>query len=200
MKYELALPIAQDIARTLQPFCEVVKIAGSIRREKDEVKDIEIVCLPKKILIPEKKEGLFNDIVIPEKTVIEPMFIELCNRLGIIIKGKPTGKMMQIGLHQKINLDLFMPDSFDFYRQFAIRTGSADFSHKVIAAGWRKIGWVGSDQGLRKMSDCVEKITPSGHSWICKNENTEPPPVWRSEREFFDWIKVKYVHPKDRNI
>jgi DNA polymerase/3'-5' exonuclease PolX len=37
---------ANIIVERLRPFTTIINIAGSIRREKSEVKDIEIVCLP----------------------------------------------------------------------------------------------------------------------------------------------------------
>lgn len=95
-----------------------------------------------------------------------------------------------------------MPDDFDFYRQFAIRTGSADWTAKYIAGGWKAIGWCGSDAGLRLQSECVSKTsdTDGKKSWKCivaKSEQTLPP-HWDSEKSFFDWLKIKYVEPKYR--
>lgn len=43
-----AKTIALEIYELLKPHCERIKIAGSIRREKAFVNDIEIVCIPKK--------------------------------------------------------------------------------------------------------------------------------------------------------
>lgn len=201
MKIEKALPIAQKIAALLAPYCVVVKIAGSIRRGKAEVKDIEILCLPGYIIEPVKFD-LFGEPEGNSTPVINPKFVLEVNGLGKVIKGKPTGKYMQIELIEGINLDLFMPDEFDFYRQYAIRTGSAEYSHKVIAAGWRKIGWVGSDKGLRMDYDCEQKTSPTNGKpfWVCKNEHAEKPPVWQDEKEFFEWIKVPYKQPQYRNI
>lgn len=87
--------------------------------------------------------------------VIIQNFVELVKSLGRVIKGKPDGRYMQIELPQRINLDLFMPEADDYFRQYAIRTGSAEYAAYTIAGGWRKIGWCGSDQGLRKTSDCI---------------------------------------------
>jgi len=39
--------IAQIVKSELSPHCERIEIAGSIRRGKPEVKDIEIVAIPK---------------------------------------------------------------------------------------------------------------------------------------------------------
>ena len=46
-----ALKIATCILRNIYPSCEVANIAGSIRRLKHDVKDIEIVCVPKRIKV-----------------------------------------------------------------------------------------------------------------------------------------------------
>ena len=46
MKYEEALKIAEEVKALLAPHCLRIEIAGSIRRKKPEVKDIEIVAYP----------------------------------------------------------------------------------------------------------------------------------------------------------
>lgn len=47
MKHSTALVIAEKIKAQLAPHCDRIEIAGSIRRKKPEVKDIEIVVIPK---------------------------------------------------------------------------------------------------------------------------------------------------------
>ena len=47
MKHALALRIAQSLVRRFEPYCERIEIAGSIRRLKPEVKDIELVLIPR---------------------------------------------------------------------------------------------------------------------------------------------------------
>jgi DNA polymerase (family 10) len=39
--------LAEKIATELQPFCSRLEIAGSIRRRRPEVRDIDLVCIPK---------------------------------------------------------------------------------------------------------------------------------------------------------
>lgn len=46
-KLTLAQRIGEQIASELQPFCERIEIAGSIRRRSEFVNDIDIVALPK---------------------------------------------------------------------------------------------------------------------------------------------------------
>lgn len=192
MELQKAVSIANGIIEKLMPVCSIINIAGSCRREKPEVKDIELVCLPK------MNKVAYGDMFDPKTMdVTDEKFGRIVLSLGKIIKGKYDGKMMQIELTEGIMLDLFLPDDFDYYRQYAIRTGSAEYSFKTIATGWRKIGWCGSNQGLRKVTDC--EFTDK-RKWVCTNSNAEKPPVWKSEEEFFEWIQVKWIKPSLRNI
>lgn len=192
MLLKQAETIAVATCYKLQPYCTKINIAGSIRRKKKEVKDIEIICLPKS----EKSKDLFGG---EGEIIRSKKFIETVNSLGKIIKGNASGKMIQIELPEGINLDLFVPDDFDYYRQYAIRTGSADYAHKVIAAGWKKQGWCGSDKGLRRMTDCNKMLTADGqYKWICFRKDAVLPPVWQSEEEFFKWIRVPFEKPLHR--
>lgn len=198
MELTRAREIATAICYQLHPECELIRIAGSIRRNKAEVKDIEIVALPRHGSIV--TTDLFMNHA--QVTPVTEKFIQIVNNLGVIIKGQPTGKYMALELPEGINLDLFMPDDFDYYRQFVIRTGSADWVTKNIAAGWRRKGWCGSDRGLRLMSDCLETKGPDGKSkWKCINPNScSLPPHWRSEQEFFIWLGIPYVEPFNRVV
>ncbi len=46
-KLETARRIAEQLVESMQPYCERVMIAGSIRRGKPEVKDIEVCAIPR---------------------------------------------------------------------------------------------------------------------------------------------------------
>ncbi|WP_322792611.1 hypothetical protein [Bellilinea sp.] len=113
---EQAEYIAQKYLSMLAPYCERVEIAGSIRRRKAEVGDIEIVAQPKRV------EALFG--------VSAP--IHIADPLGAtLIKG--GARYRQYALPEGINLDLFIvlpPAQWGVI--FAIRTGGAEFSHKLV--------------------------------------------------------------------
>lgn len=186
-----AQEIAENLIKILAPHCERIHIAGSIRRKKPYVKDIEIVCQPKKDVFT----NLFGEEI---NTGVDAQFKKTVTKLGEAVKGKPDGKYMQIKLPQEIKLDLFMPDAADYFRQFAMRTGSADYSTNVIAGGWVKLGWVGAgDAGLRRIEDCQK--SPDG-KWKVINKSGERPPVWKSEEEFFEWLNLEWVEPETRNL
>lgn len=176
MKHSEAVKIVIEICIKIKGICEQLEVAGSVRRLKDDVKDIEVVaCIPK-----------------PFRTRLYCIMDELCYHK----KGQADGKYMQ-WYHKGtgIVIDLFLPAKDDFFRQLAIRTGSADFTRDKIATGWVKLGWVGTDNGLRRQSQCIKK---SG-KWICTAQDPELPPVWKSEEEFFKWLGLAWVEPDLRN-
>lgn len=200
-----AKTIADCLVRELSPYCEpgFCNIAGSIRRKKEEVKDIEIVCLPLKAI--REEQNLFGEVV-SKTVVIHPEFEKVIREAGSIIKGKFIGRQMQVemkrefeGQQHTIMLDMFMPQPHDYYRQLAIRTGSAEYAHRFIANMWLKRGWCGVNGDLRLIKEC-DKL-PDG-KWQLRQNVSNPtlPPVWKSEEEFFGWMHVQYLPPHQRSL
>jgi DNA polymerase/3'-5' exonuclease PolX len=124
------LPIAEEQAarliESLRPFMKRIEVAGSVRRKKPIVKDIELIAIP----YPAKLLDLQHALRWAEGWRIK--------------KGHVGGKYIQFErTPYSDQLDLFFATERNFGCQFAIRTGSADFSHKVLAAGWVKQGYKG---------------------------------------------------------
>ena len=155
MKIDEAKKIADKYVEILKPYCLRIEIAGSIRREKPEVKDIEIVAIPGNI------ESFAREV----------------NKLQKV-KGEPTGKYTQRILPEGISLDLFIANEKNWGLIFAIRTGSANFSHKTLACGWVKKGYHSVNGMLiDKYGNEVEV---------------------REEKDLFNLIGVAYVQPNQR--
>ena len=156
MNYKQALEIAEKTKNILSPYCERIEIAGSIRRKKPEVKDIEIVAIPSDRF-----------------------------QLGLIvnkwkkIRGEVLGKYTQRVLPEGINLDLFFATRKNWGLIFAIRTGSAEYSHKILAIGWVKAGYK-SKEGI-----------------LYKGDN---PIVVGEEIDLFNLIGIDYIEPEKRNL
>lgn len=179
--YGFAFPLAEEIIKQLKPHTSNIEIAGSLRRECPTVSDIEIVCIPK------EDNSAIRDI----------NFVNAVENLGLIWKGNvENGRYVSIIVCRDMKLDLFITNTEDFYRQLAIRTGCAEYSHKVIATAWTKLGWVGTEHGLRRRTDCVKK----NNTWKVVNDKGERPPKFNSEKEFFEWLKIKWIAPKYRSF
>lgn len=122
MEYAKALAIASEIVEWLEPECERVAIAGSLRRRRVDVHDIEI-CVE---LRPVK--DMFGNNAIADIDI---------GSLGAVLKSGPRYK--QIALHSGINLDLFIvQEPAQWGVIFALRTGPAMLSKLLVTP--RKIG------------------------------------------------------------
>lgn len=189
MTYQQAHLHALVIYDHLFLYCHRIHIAGSIRRGESICNDIEIVCEPRRQY---QQISLFG----PPDSIHCDEFVAMVGRLAEkVIKGGPQGRYMQFE-NKGVKVDLFMPEPADYYRQLAIRTGNADYSARVLAAAWRKKGWVGAGYyGLRRESDCTQ--TKDG-KWTLVNFNGERPPVWESEEAFFEWLGVPWKEASAR--
>lgn len=138
MKHHQALLLANNILANMSPYCERVEIAGSVRRGKDEVKDIELVAIPK----VGEPEGLFGDL--PGRNLLFDWAekVKAEKRMRWIkpntseIEDWPlnaSGKYWR-GLHPATNvkLDLFLVTAESWGPQMLIRTGPADFSEAIV--------------------------------------------------------------------
>ncbi len=119
MKTKIPLELAERIARKysdmLAPYCERIEIAGSIRRRKAEVGDIEIVAKPLSTFDLFGSPNGYHDLTLPLPAV------------------KNGQRYKQYALPEGINLDLFIvlpPAQWGVI--FALRTGGAEFSKKLV--------------------------------------------------------------------
>jgi DNA polymerase/3'-5' exonuclease PolX len=170
-----ALVKARAFMELIQPFTVRRQIAGSIRRQVKMVGDIEIVCV----------ENPFNAI----DNLIHPEYP------GLEVNGPRYKKIIK----DKIQIDLFIAQPLDYGRILAIRTGSAEFSHKRLATRWRDLGWCGTEHGLRKIEDCIKK----GNRWAVKKERKGQetlPPMFDTEYDFFNFLNIPWIPPEERNI
>jgi DNA polymerase/3'-5' exonuclease PolX len=135
--------IAEDVISRLGPHCSKLQVAGSIRRQRDTIGDIEIVCQP---------------------TAYDPSPLFLSGIATVVnqwekIRGELPCKYTQRLLPCGLMLDLFMPDPAGFGLQLAIRTGSADWCKRVLAPAWIRAGYR-SEGGLLRRADGSIVPTP----------------------------------------
>lgn len=123
-----AMELAEGIQAFLAPHCDRCEIAGSIRRRKPEVKDVELVVIPKR-----EPSGLLGE---PVRSEVFIQAVETWEK----IKGEATGRYTQRRLEWGRVLDLFIVTPETYGLQLAIRTGSARFSREVLAKGWVRAG------------------------------------------------------------
>lgn len=149
MKLEQAQKIAQSLIADLKPFCHRVEIGGSVRREKAEVKDIEIVCIPKFADVGTGQATLFGG----ETTITENLLFSYLagkSEYPIVKMGDKYCQFEYVGDWRKddIKVDVFTatPETWGYI--FMIRTGPAEFS-KWVVTELKKRGYTPKDGAVR---------------------------------------------------
>lgn len=171
MEIELARDIAYRWTLKLLPYTDRAEIAGSIRRQKPEVKDIEIVCIPKFESMPD----LFG-VGVP---------VNMLNRFfednPDIHLAKNGDRYKQIVLEDiKIDLFIVLPPS-QWGVQFLLRTGSAAYSKRFVTCkqyGGMLPGWLKCKDGA-----------------LWKGQEMMPTP---EERDVYKLIGLPFVPPWER--
>jgi DNA polymerase/3'-5' exonuclease PolX len=171
--------IARDLKAKLEPYCARIEIAGSIRRRKEDVGDIEFVIEP--MFAPS-----FQTALDKHPTAMMDMFEEgLKNvmRSRWLIPhpedrkmGKRYKKMWSPKYSAQVDLFVVRPPAQWGVIMF-LRTGPADFSHRMVTI-CRSKGWkvfeghienlkTGETMGTPEEGDVFEAlgmpyITPEG--------------------------------------
>ena len=182
---EKAREIGIPLCRALEPFCEQIMFAGSIRRRAPMVHDVEIVMAPRMEVV---QTGLFGDTEI--RSVLHPAISDL-RAAGVLAprvseKGATAwGKKMIRAEHVRSGMavDLFIvtpPAQWGVI--LAIRTGPAELSKAFVAS--RLWG------GLLPMGMKVQ----DGALVDSAGQSIDTP----TERSFFEAIELPYIEPADR--
>jgi DNA polymerase/3'-5' exonuclease PolX len=155
----MSLRTAQEesarIVAILEPHCERIEVAGSVRRGRTWINDIEIVCIAKQSVM-QPEQDLFGSPMGSPEIIRDHGFVEAVHGLAAtIVKGKPaTGRYVQFLTSEGIKVDLFMATTVNWGYIMAIRTGSADFS-KMLATRWVSLGYKGEDGNLTRSGQVV---------------------------------------------
>ena len=140
--------IAVGVMLQLEPHCEVISLAGSIRRECPIVDVIELVCVPRP-----------------------------ASNFGAVInqwsESNASCCYTQRMLPEGITMDLFMAHRDAYGLQQAIRTGSPDWCRTVLAPAWVRAGFNVSYGMLRRADGSVvpvrtepELFRQIGMAWV----------------------------------
>ena len=185
--------LAAEVVALLAPYCERIEVAGSIRRRRPDVGDIEIVCVPKREVLFETREfAMFG----PERgthTVWEDCLDRQCKELlqqGVFTPRRDVLGHAALGPKYKrlsyrgFGLDLFaVTEPAQFGVVFTIRTGPASFSQRLVTSTW--------SGGLLPPAFQVK----DGALWWRSSGEVVPTP---EESDFFARIGVRYIEPHER--
>lgn len=175
-----AVPVAQEILERLQPYCERIEIAGSLRRMKPSVGDIELLFIPR---LDRRQADMFS-------TAPFDLANERINELlqnGYFAKrpgatgGHTWGALNKLAVHvaSGIPVDLFSTTAENWWVALVVRTGSKE-NNLRLAIGAQKRGATLNAYG-------------SGVTW---SDGTHTPAT--SEENVFELCGVDYAEPHCR--
>lgn len=155
MSLRTARAVASEMVEAFRPYCDRIEVAGSIRRGRDWVNDIEIVAIPKST-VRQPDMDIFGEPIGKAVTVRDPGFIMVVDSIANpLVKGRPSdGKYLQMFTRDGVKVDLFLcqPDTWGYI--YTIRTGSADFI-RMMAARWVQMGYKGVEGQLTRFGKPV---------------------------------------------
>lgn len=176
-----AMIVAKRYVAMLTPYCHRIAIAGSLRRKKPTVGDVEILYAPK---CEDRQADFFTTE--PIDLAHEAICTMLTN--GVIAKRPSAIGVFTFGSLNKhcvdaetgISVDFFCePNPLDWWRSLAARTGPKETSVALMTNA-KLSGRTAHAYGIGLTDQTGARV-----------------PV-ESERDFFEKCNVEYVEPEDR--
>lgn len=128
MELEEAQKLAQEIVEQIHPHCERIEVAGSIRRRKSQIRDTDLVLIPKPFL--------WSRIIVTLQRNMDAKILKRGNSIAqLTISG--------------VNVDLYVASPETWDALLLIRTGSAAHNIKLSMLA-RKKGLKLTHKGLMK--------------------------------------------------
>lgn len=180
-----AVAVAREIVGPMIPLCERLIVAGSLRRMKAEVGDIEIVYIPARGTRPDPGD-LFGRPI--ECNLVDDMLADWLPA-GILRKRPKSdgtftwGEEIKLAVHvaSGIPVDFFSARLSNWACVLVCRTGSAESNQRICQAAIAR-GWKWQPYGLgfedRATGELVRR---------CK-----------TEREVFEAVGLPYLEPRYR--
>lgn len=180
-----ALAVAKELCDLLKPLClpERLIVAGSLRRRKETVKDVEIVYVSRTV---DFMDSLFDTKKHP---AVDTLLIELLGTGVLKMRRNVNGSTMwgeknKLAVHagSGISVDLFATTEEAWFNYSVCRTGGKD-SNTAIASAAQEMGW---------------KWNPYGPGFSRPSGLGTDERRMGSEREVFEFVKLPYREPWER--
>lgn len=184
MKLADAKEIAEALVEYLRDYCERIQIAGSVRRGRPEVKDVEIVAIPKTVKVLAGQADLDGNRHEREANGLWEAVARL-KKAGVLSAhptdpkegGEKYRKLWHVA--GKVSIDLFTAEPRNWGNIFALRTGPWTYSRWLVTLANRrgytaKKGLISRNNEIIPIVDEFDFFKRVGEKWI--------PPERRDDR------------------
>ncbi len=159
--------VAEYLRMLLTSCCKNIVVAGSIRRRKSTVGDIELLCIPLVLVMSDMFGGPADRVDMLDRSLQELV------REGILdYRRNSKGKHLGYGLKNKfmvhvasgsgIPVDVFSTTKENWAMSLVVRTGPAAFNKRLMAAA--------QALGMRGHAYGSGFSTPDGSTLVCHTE------------------------------
>lgn len=183
-----AEPVAEELVRLLRDSCIRIAVAGSIRRRKPMVSDIEIVATPYWGTVPSGdlwgtrlRVDLLSERLFTFRAarLLPPRNVEVHRASGSIEIQQRLGDAYQALVFRGLPVDLFIVrDLADWGVIFALRTGPGDWNTRIV-------------------TDCQKYLRRVEGGKVYRSGQYVPCP---EEEDFFRVLGQPWVEPSERSI
>ena len=175
-------PIATELVAQLQPRCEQICIAGSLRRGTADVGDIEILYVPRMGQVRVPGELFSQSDSLADELLEEWLTKGVLTKRPNINSISSWGRQNKLAVHKatRIPLDLFATSADRWFVSLVVRTGSKDTNVRLAASALRRGLKLEAYGGVISRADTGERVQP------------------QSEREVFELCGVPYLEPSQR--
>ncbi len=181
--------VAEELVELLSPVCERIQIAGSLRRKKAEVGDIELLCVPNWQAVLD----LFGEEV--ESMSLLDGHIETLMAQGILEQRGGMGKMNKLMRHNEsgIPVDIFSTSQDHWGMALVVRTGPKELNIKLMG-DLKRMGHEGHAYGVATYGDLKKPSSVTLNRYRADVSEVMCP----TELEVFDIAGWRYIPPTER--
>ncbi len=172
--------LAADLVGLLEPHCVRIVVAGSVRRRKLRVHDVELLYEP----IIEQELDMLGDLI-NTRDLMDPALTQLLEAGTLSPRGAygPKNKYLR-HTETEIALDVFSSGPENWGMTTVIRTGSREFNIAIMSR-FKKMGHEGHAYG----GVTLFAADPE------RRQEVECP----DEQAVFDLLGLPYIEPQDRS-
>lgn len=121
--------VAQDLVEVLGPACEKIEVAGSIRRRRPDVGDVELLCISRVGDPVALGTNLYLDAAV-EDLILRNVLQKRQNRAGRTNYGRWNKLLVHVA--SGIPVDIFSTTETNWGMALVVRTGPAEWNIRMM--------------------------------------------------------------------
>jgi DNA polymerase/3'-5' exonuclease PolX len=180
---EKALKVADEIYKLLLPYCERLKVAGSLRRGLSHVSDIEFLAIPQYYKIPVTLFGDETKVDLVDEQLNKWITAGYISKRLSVRDTECWGPFNKLAVHTDsgIPVDFFSTSPEKWWNALVVRTGGKRSNLALtMAANKKGYSFEAYGSGFHKLTDHSKRVEMG------------------SEKEIFDFVGLPYWPPNRR--